>query len=88
MRSDREILDWLQEQIVDTIYLDDGQIIDVRGGDLRKAIAVRLPAKASIKLTFSCGHVWRCNYGDEDLTHAHPCPNCMRRREPEEDNNL
>ncbi len=36
--NDREILDWLQEQQVDVIYLDDGKIIDVRGGSVRKAI--------------------------------------------------
>jgi ubiquinone/menaquinone biosynthesis C-methylase UbiE len=38
--ADTELLDWLQEQIVDTIYLDDGRIIDVCGGNLRVAIAV------------------------------------------------
>lgn len=31
-------LDWLQERVVDTIYLDDGKIIDVRGNNLREAI--------------------------------------------------
>jgi hypothetical protein len=31
-------IDWLQEQIVDVIYLDDGRIIDVRGLNLRKAL--------------------------------------------------
>lgn len=31
-------IEWLQEQIVDVIYLDDGRIIDVRGLDIRKAI--------------------------------------------------
>jgi hypothetical protein len=36
--DDSRRLDWLQEQLVDTIYLDDGRIVDVRGGDLRKAI--------------------------------------------------
>lgn len=39
--SDRELLDWLQGQQVDVIYLDDGRIIDVGGrytGNLRKAI--------------------------------------------------
>lgn len=36
--ADIERFDWLQEQIVDTVYLDDGRIIDVRGGDIRKAI--------------------------------------------------
>lgn len=36
--ADRARLDWLQEQIVDTIYLDDGRIIDVAGNSLRDAI--------------------------------------------------
>ena len=40
--TDRELLEWLQDQIVDTIYLDDGRIIDVRGGDVRKAIAEKM----------------------------------------------
>lgn len=39
--SDKEILDWLQEQIVDVIYLDDGRIIDVRGLNVRKAVEAR-----------------------------------------------
>lgn len=39
--TDSAILDWLQDQIVDTIYLDNGRIIDVKGGDLRAAIAQR-----------------------------------------------
>lgn len=36
--KDQARLDWLQGRIVDTIYLDDGKIVDVRGNDLRKAI--------------------------------------------------
>jgi hypothetical protein len=36
---DKALVDWLQNEVVDTIYLDDGRIIDVRGGDLRKVIA-------------------------------------------------
>lgn len=46
---DKARLDWLQGRIVDTIYLDDGKIVDVRGLDLRKAIdaaAVRWPGKS------------------------------------------
>lgn len=39
--TDKEILDWLNEQIVDVVYLDDGQIIDVKGNDIRKAIIDR-----------------------------------------------
>lgn len=37
-RADRARIDWLQGRVVDTIYLDDGKIVDVRGGDLRKAL--------------------------------------------------
>lgn len=36
--GDTERLNWLQEKTVDTIYLDDGRIIDVRGNDVRAAI--------------------------------------------------
>jgi len=44
--SDAELLDWLQEQIVDVIYLDDGRIIDVRGLDVREAIRNQMPWKS------------------------------------------
>ena len=37
-KRDSERLEWLQEQIVDTIYLDDGRIVDVRGNSVRGAI--------------------------------------------------
>lgn len=36
--SDTAILDWLQETVVDTIYMDSGEVIDVRGMDVRKTI--------------------------------------------------
>ncbi len=36
--KDANRLTWLQEQVVDTIYLDDGRIVDVRGGDVRATI--------------------------------------------------
>jgi hypothetical protein len=39
--KDAELLDFLQGRVVDTIYLDDGQIIDVKGGDVRAAIAAK-----------------------------------------------
>lgn len=45
--SDTALLDWLQERIVDTIYLDDGTIIDVRGEDLRKAVSKSATAASS-----------------------------------------
>lgn len=44
--TDTELLDWMQEQIVDTIYLDDGRIIDVHGGDLRAAITTATTREA------------------------------------------
>lgn len=37
--TDTEILNFLQEMGVDTIYFDDGRILDVQSGDVRKAIA-------------------------------------------------
>lgn len=36
--ADAARMTWLQEQIVDVIYLDDGRIIDVRGNSVRNAI--------------------------------------------------
>jgi hypothetical protein len=41
LRADKGLLDWLEEQIVDVIYLDDGRMVDVRGNSVRKAIAAR-----------------------------------------------
>lgn len=43
--TDTERIDWLQEQITDTIYLDDGRIVDVKGLDVRKAIDAEISAK-------------------------------------------
>lgn len=39
MMSDTDLLNWLQDEQVDTIYLDDGRIIDVKSGDLRAKIS-------------------------------------------------
>lgn len=36
--TDTEILDFLQETVVSTIYMDSGEVIDVGGLDVRKAI--------------------------------------------------
>ncbi len=36
--TDKNLLDWLAEQIVDVIYLDDGRIIDIKGECPRKKI--------------------------------------------------
>lgn len=39
LEADKARIDWLEEQPVDTLYLDDGRIIDIAGRiDLRKAI--------------------------------------------------
>lgn len=35
---DRERLEWLAEQQTDTIYMDDGRIVDVKSGSVRAAI--------------------------------------------------
>jgi hypothetical protein len=37
-KRDGELLDYLNEQVVDTIYLDDGTLIDVQGEDVRRKI--------------------------------------------------
>jgi hypothetical protein len=42
LEQDRDILDWLNGQTVDVIYLDDGRIIDVRGEDIRAAVLQRM----------------------------------------------
>ena len=38
LREDRERLNWMQSEITDTIYLDDGRIVDVAGGNVRAKI--------------------------------------------------
>ncbi len=44
LKTERERIDWLNEQIVDVIYLDDGRLIDVKGNDVRPALdAARRP---------------------------------------------
>lgn len=45
--TDTDFLDWLNEQIVDVIYLDDGRVIDVCGNDIRGAISKAMKAKAA-----------------------------------------
>ncbi len=48
-RNDPDLLNWLQDEQVDTIYMDDGRIIDVKSGNLRQAIreaAARADAEA------------------------------------------
>lgn len=42
VHADKKILDWLQEEDVDTIYFDDGRIIDVKSGNLRAAITAAM----------------------------------------------
>lgn len=36
--NDSDLLNYLQDEQVDTIYMDDGRIIDVKSGDLRARI--------------------------------------------------
>ena len=36
--ADAARLEWLEQQVVDVIYLDDGRIIDVQGHSVRTAI--------------------------------------------------
>lgn len=45
--QDSARLDWLQAQITDVIYLDDGRFIDVAGGDVRAAIDRAMSVKES-----------------------------------------
>lgn len=42
--SDTALLDWLNEQVVSEIYLDDGTLIDVRGRNVREALGEALSA--------------------------------------------
>jgi hypothetical protein len=44
---DAERLNWLQEELVDTIYLDDGRVIDISGRrTVREAIDAAIAASA------------------------------------------
>lgn len=45
MKTDTQILEWLTSQVVDVIYLDDGRIIDVKAGDVRRAIERKMEAE-------------------------------------------
>ncbi|MFG3398706.1 hypothetical protein ACQKEK_02280 [Pseudomonas sp. NPDC077408] len=46
LRKDKALLDRLDEQMVDTIYMDDGWIIDIAGRiGLREGIDAALAAK-------------------------------------------
>lgn len=45
LERDKVRIDWLEEQPVDTLYLDDGRIIDIAGRvDLRDAIDAAMAA--------------------------------------------
>jgi len=61
--SDTQLLDWLEEQVVDTIYLDDGRVIDVGGNSVRAVLrrvvlADALEARDTIKTCETCDHVF------------------------------
>jgi hypothetical protein len=44
--ADAMVLDWLEEQIVELIYLDDGRFIDVKGNSVREAIRAAIAAQS------------------------------------------
>ena len=74
--SDKEILDWLNEQIVSEIYLDDGRLIDVRGLDVRKAIQASTPPATPAPSHVEC---LRCRFTGTrptDGNERNPCPVC------------
>jgi hypothetical protein len=49
VERDKQLLDWLEEQIVSEIYLDDGRLIDVKGNSVRSAILalIEQPARGT-----------------------------------------
>ena len=47
--ADVEVLDWLEEQVVDVIYLDDGRIIDVKGLSVRAALLKAIEVERSAR---------------------------------------
>ena len=54
--TDSGRINWLQSQIVDTIYMDDMAIIDVQGGDVRSAIDAAIKSAILAKRAGSAGH--------------------------------
>lgn len=40
--DDKKRIDWLEDQVVECVYLDDGTLIDVAGHSVRKAIDAAL----------------------------------------------
>ena len=71
LERDKARIDWLTEQPVDTLYLDDGRIIDIAGRvDLRDAIdaAMAAPAPADDD----------CQQDDTDANEP-PCSACFVR---------
>lgn len=71
LERDKARIDWLAEQPVDTLYLDDGRIIDIAGRvDLRDAIdaAMAAPAPADDD----------CQQDDSDSSEP-PCSACFAR---------
>ncbi|MFL1495616.1 hypothetical protein [Pseudomonas antarctica] len=50
LERDKARIDWLAEQPVDTLYLDDGRIIDIAGRiDLRDAIDAAMAAPKPVE---------------------------------------
>lgn len=74
--SDTDILDWLQDEQVDTIYLDDGRIIDVKSGDLRaeilRACEERKAREKSMSAACLDGDCCNCEEDGQCGCHCHP----------------
>jgi len=71
LERDKARIDWLAEQPVDTLYLDDGRIIDIAGRvDLRNAIDAAMAAPASADDD--------CQQDDADANEP-PCSVCFAR---------
>ncbi len=62
--SDKEMLDWLQERVVDTIYLHDGKIMDVRGGNVREAIQLAAKKPKHERVWTGPGYLEQTGYID------------------------
>lgn len=74
--SDHDLLNWLQDEQVDTIYLHDGRIIDVKSGKLRTKLREAYDAQHEREDSFSqeCsdGNCDACKEDGECGCHCHP----------------
>lgn len=53
-RTDTDLLQWLQDEQVDTIYMDDGRIIDVKSGNLRAKIREACDRQDAVNESLKC----------------------------------